>query len=86
MSENRAESSVKSTSSAFGLLSPAIEYATDAAQRTILFWDVMRQRGNAYREHLSETAPHVQQARALLDEDPVAADKVKRIREVFAHC
>ena len=31
----------------------------DAAQRTILFWDVMRQRGNAYREHLAETAPHV---------------------------
>lgn len=25
----------------------------------ILFWDVMRQRGNQYREHLAETAPHV---------------------------
>jgi len=43
----------------FGLFGPAIEYAVDAAQRGILFWDVMRQRGNAYREHLSETAPHV---------------------------
>ena len=38
---------------------PAIEYMTDAAQRTVLFWDVMRQRGNQYREHLAETAPHV---------------------------
>ena len=38
---------------------PAYNYLIDAAQRTILFWDVMRQRGNAYREHLSETAPHV---------------------------
>jgi hypothetical protein len=38
---------------------PAIEYMTDAAQRTMLFWDVMRQRGNQYREHLAETAPHV---------------------------
>ena len=37
----------------------AIDYAIDAAQRTILFWDVMRQRGNHYREHLAETAPHV---------------------------
>lgn len=38
---------------------PAYNYLIDAAQRTVFFWDVMRQRGNAYREHLSETAPHV---------------------------
>jgi Protein of unknown function (DUF3141) len=37
----------------------AIEYLIDAAQRTVLFWDVMRQRGNQYREHLAQTAPHV---------------------------
>src|ERR1700741_4385370 len=37
----------------------AAEYAIDAAQRTILFWDVMRRRGNQYHEHLAETAPHV---------------------------
>ncbi len=43
----------------FGLFAPAIEYFIDAAQRTVLFWDVMRQRGNQYREHLTETAPHV---------------------------
>src|SRR5271169_3536459 len=43
----------------FGLFAPAVEYAVDAAQRSILFWDVMRQRGNQYREHLTETAPHV---------------------------
>ncbi len=42
-----------------GALFPALDYMVDAAQRTILFWDVMRQRGNAYREHLAETAPHV---------------------------
>ena len=36
-----------------------MEYFTDAAQRSVLFWDVMRQRGNAYREHLNETVPHV---------------------------
>ena len=40
-------------------LFPAFDYMVDAAQRTILFWDVMRQRGNAYREHLTRTAPHV---------------------------
>ncbi len=42
-----------------GLSAPAFEYLVDAAQRTVLFWDVMRQRGNQYREHLNKTAPHV---------------------------
>ena len=38
---------------------PATEYMTDAAQRFFLFWDVMRERGNQYRAHMAETAPHV---------------------------
>ena len=38
---------------------PVTEYLTDAAQRTVLFWDVMRQRGNQYREHMASEAPHV---------------------------
>ena len=45
--------------SSLGLLAPAFEYAVDAAQRSILFWDVMRRRGNQYREHLAEAVPHV---------------------------
>ena len=44
---------------AFGPFAPAFEYMVDAAQRSLLFWDVMRQSGNQYREHLAETAPHV---------------------------
>jgi pimeloyl-ACP methyl ester carboxylesterase len=52
-------SATNSPASPFGMFAPAIEYMTDAAQRTVLFWDVMRQRGNQYREHLAETAPHV---------------------------
>ncbi len=43
----------------FGLLGPAGDYMVDAAQRTVLFWDVMRQRGDQYREHLAQTVPHV---------------------------
>ena len=42
-----------------GLAPQAWEYAIDAAQRWVLFWDVLRERGNAYHEHLAETAPHV---------------------------
>jgi hypothetical protein len=42
-----------------GMFAPAMDYWIDAAQRTVLFWDVMRQRGNQYREHLAETTPHV---------------------------
>ncbi len=47
------------SASPLNMFAPAMEYMTDAAQRSVLFWDVMRQRGNQYREHLAETAPHV---------------------------
>jgi hypothetical protein len=47
------------TSLPFGLFAPAIDYFVDAAQRSVLFLDVMRQRGNQYREHQAETVPHV---------------------------
>ena len=41
------------------IFGPMLEYVVDAAQRSVLFLDVMRERGNQYREHLAETAPHV---------------------------
>jgi pimeloyl-ACP methyl ester carboxylesterase len=37
------------------------EYLIDAGQRTVLFWDVMRQRGNQYLEQMAKTVPHVLQ-------------------------
>ena len=43
-----------------------MEYAIDAFQRSILFWDVMNQRGNQYREHAAETVPHVLDYKAEL--------------------
>jgi pimeloyl-ACP methyl ester carboxylesterase len=52
---NEKESSVSGT----GAFGSAIEYLVDAGQRTILFWDVLRQRGNQYHEHLAKIAPHV---------------------------
>jgi pimeloyl-ACP methyl ester carboxylesterase len=48
-----------SQSSLFWAFAPAMDYMIDAAQRSVLFWDVMRQRGNQYREHLAEAVPHV---------------------------
>ena len=47
------------SAASFGPLAPAIEYTVDAAQRSFLYWDVMRQRGNQYRAHLTMTVPHV---------------------------
>src|SRR5215475_4988977 len=38
---------------------PWLEYMRDAGQRTILFWDVMRQRGNQFKAHQEEKVPHV---------------------------
>ena len=58
-----------------GLFSPAIEYAVDAAQRNLLFLDVMRQRGNQYREHLAETAPNVLDYKVELVADGRQLDK-----------
>jgi Protein of unknown function (DUF3141) len=43
----------------FGVFAPAMEYMVDAAQRSVLFWDTLRQRGDQYRAHQAETAPHV---------------------------
>jgi hypothetical protein len=45
--------------SPLGGLQSAAEYMADATQRSILFWDVLRQRGNQYREHLADPVPHV---------------------------
>jgi hypothetical protein len=42
-----------------GLVASAMEYMVDSGQRTVLFLDVMRRRGDQYREHLAETAPNV---------------------------
>src|SRR5215813_6308108 len=42
-----------------GLFASALEYLVDTGQRSVLFMDVMRQRGTQYREHLAETVPHV---------------------------
>jgi pimeloyl-ACP methyl ester carboxylesterase len=58
-SEQTPVPQIQFSSDAFGLCGPAMDYAIDAAQRTVLFWDVMRQRGNQYREHLAQTVPHV---------------------------
>ena len=55
-----------SGSTAFGAFGPAFEYMVDAAQRSVLFCDVMRQRGNQYRKHLAETVPHVLDYKAEL--------------------
>lgn len=37
----------------------AVSYAEDAAQRTLLYTDIRRRRGNQYRAHLKEAVPNV---------------------------
>jgi pimeloyl-ACP methyl ester carboxylesterase len=51
--------SANSPFAGFGLFGEAVDYTLDAVQRGILFLDVMRVRGNQYREYLTQTAPHV---------------------------
>ena len=59
MTTSRSQSTEPAAAYALGPFAPAVEYMTDAAQRAVLFLDVLRQSGNQYREHLAETAPHV---------------------------
>jgi len=54
-----SSSSAKASETPFGMFAHAMEYMVDTAQRNILFWDVMRQRGNQYFEHMAETVPNV---------------------------
>jgi hypothetical protein len=42
-----------------GLVANAVEYMLDAGQRSVLFLDIMRQRGDQYRDHIAQTAPNV---------------------------
>jgi hypothetical protein len=42
-----------------GLVTSAMEYMVDSGQRTVLFLDVMRRRGDQYRERIAEIAPNV---------------------------
>jgi pimeloyl-ACP methyl ester carboxylesterase len=41
------------------IVANAVKYMVDAGQRSALFLDIMRQRGDQYREHVTQTAPHV---------------------------
>jgi Protein of unknown function (DUF3141) len=58
-SDQKTASSIDAFTAPFGMFATAMEYMVDAAQRSVLFWDVMRQRGNQYREHMAETVPNV---------------------------
>lgn len=42
-----------------GVIAKAVEYMVDAGQRSVLLLDILRQRGDQYREHVAQTAPHV---------------------------
>jgi pimeloyl-ACP methyl ester carboxylesterase len=59
MPDQKSSSLPEAATTPFGLFAASTEYAIDAAQRSVLFWDVLRQRGNQYREHMAENAPHV---------------------------
>src|SRR5450755_2417723 len=59
MHANQNEPTAATSTQVSAPFAPAIEYTADAAQRTVLFWDLMRQRGNQYHEHMAKVAPHV---------------------------
>jgi pimeloyl-ACP methyl ester carboxylesterase len=65
----------KTTAAIFDWVTAAADYWVDAAQRSVLFWDVMRQRGNQFRAHMAETAPNVLDFKAELVVDGRQLDR-----------
>ena len=57
------------------LWGPVGEYVTDAMQRTVLFWDVMRQRSDQYYSEKAKDVPHVLRFDAELVLDGRTFDK-----------
>lgn len=51
---------------AMPIMSDAIAYSLDAFQRSVLYLDVMRRRGDQYRDHKASKAPHVLNFKAEL--------------------
>src|SRR5262252_1264031 len=51
------------------LFQPLQEYWLDAWQRSVLFLDVLRERGNIYLEHSAREVPHVLHFRTELVRD-----------------
>ncbi len=58
-----------STSPTIPTFADAYSYSLDAWQRSVLFLDVMRQRGAQYEEHRTQTAPNVLEFEAQLVTD-----------------
>src|SRR4029453_10195267 len=75
MISNESRSADLSEKGLLGLYTPMIEYMVDAAQRSVLFWDALRQRGNQYQAHLAETVPHVLDYKAKLVVDGRTLDR-----------
>jgi Protein of unknown function (DUF3141) len=59
MTSGRDTSAPHATGASPHPFATAAEYLVDAAQRSVLFWDVLRERGDQYRTHLAKTVPHV---------------------------
>jgi pimeloyl-ACP methyl ester carboxylesterase len=58
--ENKPAGATESVAPSFsGFSNPWADYWVDAWQRSVLFLDVLRQRGNNYEEHNARQAPHV---------------------------
>jgi uncharacterized protein DUF3141 len=62
------------------LAASAMEYMTDAGQRAVLLLDVFRRRGDQYREHVAQTAPHVLQYAAELIIDGRKLDEPRALQ------
>lgn len=58
-SDPTGEDGLRWVANPFAWAAAATQYTIDAWQRTVLYADIRRERGNQYREHLQEQQPSV---------------------------
>ncbi|XUO83952.1 DUF3141 domain-containing protein [Halomonas sp. KM007] len=59
LSPTLVNSALTSMMDPFGFGRAALSYWRDSVERNVLYWDVMRERGNQYLAHMEQTKPNV---------------------------
>lgn len=59
LSPTLGNSALTSMMDPFGFGRAALSYWRDSVERNVLYWDVMRERGNQYLAHMEQTKPNV---------------------------
>ena len=69
----------------FSIHQDYLAYLVDAGQRSVLYWDVMRRRGNHFWEYMAKETPHVLQFdyQLILDGRTLPQPRIARAKKLI---